>query len=714
MRDPRLRPFLPILGILLATLALAAPAARGDERSPYGIALHSPHGAELKLDLDRAQAAGIGWVHVAVIWPWVESARGTFDWSLYDEIVAAARARNLEILATILYTPAWATSGPELTGVPDQGAWVDFCGRAAARYRGSIRYWGLWNEPNLTEFWSGSRQQYVNGLLFPGADAIHAANPDAKVGGPALAHLVSASWYRWLDEIAGKAGSHLDFLTHHVYGSDAGAVTSKIDGSTPFGNTPTLWDVAAPSVKEVLKHSGWWGRSFWLTETGWQSRDVGEGGQAANYTNVLNGWYGKSGRGWIDRIFFYEIKDGTSADSPSWGILRPDGSAKPAYDAYRDFIAAHAPAPSDGARLLDASVPGTMEAGQTITVRLTFQNTGATIWTAADGYRLGAVGDQDTFAAPRQFLAPGESVAPGQQKSFAFSFTAPVAAGAYTSRWQLLREGVAWFGDIANRQVTVAAAPPPSAIELSLWNHRFTVEVSWYDVRGGRAGFGRAVPGTNETGTFWFFDPANVELVTKVLDGRPLNGEFWFFYGALSDVEYWIRVTDGATGAVKTYHNPAGTLCGRGDTSAFADSGGKLLGADSGMAGAALEDLLPASVAVTAAAPCVPTAQDLCLLGGRFRVNVRWQTLQGLSGAGQATPVSDQAGTFWFFSPQNLELVVKVLDGRSISGKFWVFYGALSDVAYTITVTDTVTGSTKTYRNRQGNLCGLGDTNALD
>ena len=117
---------------------------------------------------------------------------------------------------------------------------------------------------------------------------------------------------------------------------------------------------------------------------------------------------------------------------------------------------------------------------------------------------------------------------------------------------------------------------------------------------------------------------------------------------------------------------------------------------------------------MTAAAPCVPSAQDLCLLGGRFRVNVRWQTTQGLAGTGQATQVSDQTGTFWFFSPQNLELVVKVLDGRSISGKFWVFYGARSDAAYTITVTDTVTGSTKPYRNRQGNLCGLGDTNALD
>ena len=45
----------------------------------------------------------------------------------------------------------------------------------------------------------------------------------------------------------------------------------------------------------------------------------------------------------------------------------------------------------------------------------------------------------------------------------------------------------------------------------------------------------------------------------------------------------------------------------------------------------------------------------------------------------------------WFFSPDNVELIIKVLDGRSITGHFWVFYGALSNVQYTITVKDTQT-----------------------
>jgi len=85
----------------------------------------------------------------------------------------------------------------------------------------------------------------------------------------------------------------------------------------------------------------------------------------------------------------------------------------------------------------------------------------------------------------------------------------------------------------------------------------------------GIEGNGKAVPGTDQTGYFWFFDPANIELVVKVLDGRPVNGKFWVFYGALSNVEYTLTVTDLETGAERVYRNPPGNLCGRGDTSAL-------------------------------------------------------------------------------------------------------------------------------------------------
>ena len=98
----------------------------------------------------------------------------------------------------------------------------------------------------------------------------------------------------------------------------------------------------------------------------------------------------------------------------------------------------------------------------------------------------------------------------------------------------------------------------PGATALCVNNARFRVEVAWRDPQG-RSGSGQAVHLTGDTGYFWFFDDANVELVVKVLDGTWLNGHYWVFYGALSDVEYAITVTDTATGAVRRYTNPQGT-----------------------------------------------------------------------------------------------------------------------------------------------------------
>lgn len=76
-------------------------------------------------------------------------------------------------------------------------------------------------------------------------------------------------------------------------------------------------------------------------------------------------------------------------------------------------------------------------------------------------------------------------------------------------------------------------------------------------------------------------------------------------------------------------------------------------------------------------------------------------------------PVSDDTGYFWFFSSTSVEVMLKVLDGRAVNGKFWVFYGALSTVEYTITVTDTQTGRVRRYDNPSGNLASIADTGAF-
>lgn len=104
----------------------------------------------------------------------------------------------------------------------------------------------------------------------------------------------------------------------------------------------------------------------------------------------------------------------------------------------------------------------------------------------------------------------------------------------------------------------------------------------------------------------------------------------------------------------------------------------------------------------------------LCLTAARFRVEIAWRVAsQGRSGVGTAIPIADDTGAFWFFQPTNLELMIKVLDASAINGRFWVFFGALSDVEYTVTVTDTATGAVRTYENPQGRLASVADTDAF-
>jgi ELWxxDGT repeat protein len=251
----------------------------------------------------------------------------------------------------------------------------------------------------------------------------------------------------------------------------------------------------------------------------------------------------------------------------------------------------------------------------------------------------------------------------------------------------------------------------PSDQVLCLGGGRYQVQVEWQDFAG-HVGPGHAVSLTADTGTFWFFDPSNVELVLKVLDGTGVNGHLWVFYGALSNVEYSVTVTDTQTGAARLYRNPQGRLGSLADTLAFDPLG---TGGASTTLGPEAETWQPVTTeSRTAAAGCVPSSTRLCLQDGRFAVEAHWRDFQNKTGAGTAVPLAGgDTGYFWFFGPTNVEVILKVLDGRPVNGKIWVFYGALSNVEYTLTVTDTQTGKFKTYFNPRGRLSSAADTGAF-
>ena len=109
-------------------------------------------------------------------------------------------------------------------------------------------------------------------------------------------------------------------------------------------------------------------------------------------------------------------------------------------------------------------------------------------------------------------------------------------------------------------------------------------------------------------------------------------------------------------------------------------------------------------VGAAAVAPgCVPSPTALCLQERRFRLEIEWRDFNGATGPGRVVPAgTGDSGLFWFFAADNWEVLVKVLDGCRINGRFWVFAAATTNVGYTLRVTDTLASESRAYVNTLG------------
>jgi RHS repeat-associated protein len=141
-----------------------------------------------------------------------------------------------------------------------------------------------------------------------------------------------------------------------------------------------------------------------------------------------------------DRIYSDAYAYGAGSESASSSVNGRIYNIR--LEVVRDFNAA---------AFVSQNVPATMTAGESYPVTVSMLNQGTTTWTTANGYVLGSQSSQDnptntTWGTQRVYLAAGETIPPGGSKTFSFQVVAPSSPGSYNFQWQMVQEGVEWFG----------------------------------------------------------------------------------------------------------------------------------------------------------------------------------------------------------------------------------------------------------------------------
>ena len=191
------------------------------------------------------------------------------------------------------------------------------------------------------------------------------------------------------------------------------------------------------------------------------------------------------------------------------------------------------------------------------TIRTINPSNGAVLTSAPTAFHLGALAVREDGTI---FGSTGDRHA---------IVTVDPATGAFTDVGDT---GQNFVGALAFRRPGSDSGPCVSDDHtLCLNNGRFAVATRWRKTDG-ETGEGTGVKLTADSGYFWFFNSANIELVTKVLSacGGSFN-RYWVFAAGLTNVEVTLSVRDTQSGELRTYTNPLGNAFAPvQDTNAFA------------------------------------------------------------------------------------------------------------------------------------------------
>ncbi|KFE53589.1 cellulase family glycosylhydrolase [Pseudomonas syringae] len=331
--------------------------------------------AAYQQQMDQLDALGLNWVRLTIHWPLIEPVQNSFDLRDLDGAMATMNAHHYNILAYMVGSAPFASSGPEGASSRDQYPPRDFNVFAARMTSLVKRYpqvnnWQVWNEPNIVWLPKEDPAAYDT-LLTTTADAIRAAEPDKTIVTAGMAYysqMHSTPGYMLQTLLERGLGTRNIVAAYHPY------------SEFPEGDSPPDRDflVRANAMNNLLHSSGV--QQVWATEWGWSSYNgpvemqaiIGLQGQA-DYTlrrlalmSALD----------FQRIFLFNLSDldaRASARDQAYGLLDLQGNPKPVYTALLNFLNITGP------RLEPSDPPG---------VSAVPSDLYAVAWTRDDGKKL--------------------------------------------------------------------------------------------------------------------------------------------------------------------------------------------------------------------------------------------------------------------------------------------------------------------------------------
>ena len=260
-----------------------------DDASPYGVfwtpwrtfcrtAISGPRDYdkttdEIRQELDLMQRIGVKWIRSMWRWDKLEWSQGEFDFALLDFVVAEAWKRDIRIVPAFATCPRWASTAPE--GEPDFRIyppkwkdWENFVFRTVDHFKGHVKYWEVWNEPNILNRWNGTIEDYFQ-LQKATFIAARRADPQCKL----LMGAFSQAPAYYLDALLRLgAKDYFDVLSCHPY--------PRKDGLAKV-------DYQVRRIRAVLADYGCEDRPIWFTEIGCKAESAGGPAQRAQLLTDL-------------------------------------------------------------------------------------------------------------------------------------------------------------------------------------------------------------------------------------------------------------------------------------------------------------------------------------------------------------------------------------------------------------------------------------------